>query len=63
MSEPVITMIVGRTAPPGKRMGHAGTIISRGPGSAADTIEMVREAGAKIPDVFWHLVELAQGAL
>jgi hypothetical protein len=63
LSETVITVIVGRTAPPGKRMGHAGAIISRDPGSAAHTIEMVREAGAKIAGDFWHLLELAQGAL
>lgn len=63
MSKPVITMIVGRTAPPGKRMGHAGAIISRGSGAAAQKIKMLQEAGARVADDFWHLVELARELL
>ena len=53
-------MIVGRTAPAGKRMGHAGAIISQGGGSAARKIEVLKKAGAKIADDFWHLVELVK---
>ena len=60
MKKPVISMIVGRTAPPGKRMGHAGAIISRGSGSAVHKIEVLKKAGAKVADDFWHLVKLVQ---
>jgi len=60
MKKPVISMIVGRTAPPGKRMGHAGAIISQGSGSAAHKIEVLKKAGARVADDFWHLVKLVQ---
>ena len=60
MKKPVVCMIVGRTAPPGKRMGHAGAIISQGGGSAMDKIDTLRKAGAEIADDFWHLVQLVQ---
>ena len=60
MSKPVISMIVGRTAPPGKRMGHAGAIISQGRGSAGHKVEVLKKAGARIADDLWHLVKLVQ---
>jgi succinyl-CoA synthetase alpha subunit len=60
MGKPVICMIVGRTAPAGKRMGHAGAIISQGGGSAVRKIEVLKKAGGKIADDFWHLVELVK---
>lgn len=60
MSKPVISMIVGRTAPPGKRMGHAGAIISQGSGSARHKVEVLKKAGARIADDFWDLVKLVQ---
>jgi succinyl-CoA synthetase alpha subunit len=60
MNKPVISMIVGKTAPPGKRMGHAGAIISRGSGSAVHKVEVLKKAGARIADDFWHLVKLVQ---
>jgi succinyl-CoA synthetase alpha subunit len=60
VTKPVSGFVAGTTAPPGKRMGHAGAIISGGTGTAADKISALREAGvtlAKTPAAIGSAME------
>ena len=61
ISKPVFAFIVGRTAPEGKRMGHAGAIISGGAGTAESKTAAFNDAGVPVAKTIDEVAELVQG--
>jgi succinyl-CoA synthetase alpha subunit len=63
VTKPVVSYIAGFTAPPGKRMGHAGAIISGSSGTAQAKAEALEAAGVRVGRTPTEVAELVQAAL
>lgn len=63
MRKPVVGFISGRTAPPGKRMGHAGAIISGRTGTPQAKVDALRSVGVPVADALYEIPDLVKQAL
>jgi succinyl-CoA synthetase alpha subunit len=63
VTKPVVSFIAGQTAPPGKRMGHAGAIISGGEGTAQEKIAALEAVGAKVARLPTDIAQLVKEVL
>jgi succinyl-CoA synthetase alpha subunit len=63
MKKPVVAFIAGRAAPPGKRMGHAGAIISGGTGTAAEKVAALQQAKVAVAEIPSQIPALVRAAL
>lgn len=63
MAKPVVAFLAGRSAPPGKRMGHAGAIIERGKGTYESKVAALAGSGAHVAALPWEVPDLMRQAL
>ena len=63
ISKPVVSYIAGRTAPPGKRMGHAGAIIHGSSGTAESKINALTDAGVSVAKMPSEIVDLVRKSI